>query len=53
MAYPSTRHYNLRSDRQEDLQTSDDANFLTDLVARQKAPIFAKVDPHTSSSGTE
>ena len=59
MADPATRHYNLRSSRQEgvhvlvEIQTSDDANFLMDLLARQKASTSGQVESDTLISETE
>ena len=50
---------NLRSGRQEELrvpveiQTSDDANFLIDLLARQKASISRQIDTSLSEAEYE
>ena len=59
MAYPATHHYTLRSGRQEELyvpveiQTSDDVNFLMDLLARQRASISGQVDSDASLSESD
>ena len=59
MTDPATCHYYLRSGRQEkvyvpvEIQKSDDANYLIDLLARQKASISGQVESETSLSETE
>ena len=47
MAEPATRHYNLRSGRQQELhveiQMSDDATFLLDLLLHKELPYPGKL----------